>query len=106
MSTLYPNSESFQNAHSKASHRAEVNAVSEVLSDGGILLHSLRRSHWSLPPCPEARPKSYILMTRPNPVQEAVLRLRGVEAVVRTGTDPGTALSGFLQQLLNEVAVA
>jgi len=69
------------------------------------LLYKLQQL-WSLSPSPEARPKSYVLMTRPNPVQEAVLGLRGVEAVVWTDTDPGTALSGFLQQLLNEVAVA
>jgi hypothetical protein len=61
---------------------------------------------WSLSPLPETRPKSYILMTRPNPVQEAVLNLRGVEAILSTGTDPGAALLGFLQQLLNEVAVS
>jgi hypothetical protein len=69
------------------------------------LLYKLQQL-WSLSPSPEARPKSYILMTRPNPVQEAVLRTRGVEAVLWTGTDPGGALSGFLRQLLSEVAVA
>jgi SIR2-like domain len=69
------------------------------------LLYKLQQL-WSLSPSPEARPKSYVLMTRPNPVQEAVLSLRGVEAVVWTDADPGTALSGFLQRLLSEVAVA
>ena len=68
------------------------------------LLYKLHQL-WSISPSPETRPKSYILMTRPNPVQEAVLRQRGVEVVLWTDTDPDEALSGFLQQLLNEVSV-
>jgi hypothetical protein len=66
------------------------------------LLYKLQQL-WSLAPVPSTRPKSYILMTRPNPVQEAVLRQRGVEAVAWTDSDPGKALAGFLQQLNEEV---
>lgn len=47
---------------------------------------------------------SYILMTRPNPVQEAVLKQRGVETIVWAEDDPGKALTGFLRQLVDEVA--
>lgn len=67
-----------------------------------FLLYKLQQL-WSMAPSPEARPKSYIVMTRPNPVQEAILRLRGVDAVVWPGTDPGNALSGFLKALLDDV---
>ena len=79
--------------------------VGYSLSDPNMryLLYKLQQL-WSISPSPGTRPKSYILMTRPNPVQEAVLRQRGVEAVLWTGTDPGEALSGFLQQLRNEVS--
>ena len=59
---------------------------------------------WSLAPTPNARPKSYILMTRPNPVQEAVLKQRGVETIVWTDNNSGKALAGFLRQLVDEVA--
>lgn len=77
------------------------------LSDPNMryLLYKLQQL-WSISPSPDMRPKSYILMTRPNPVQEAVLRKRGVEVILWMGSDPGVALSGFLQQLLDEVAVA
>jgi hypothetical protein len=68
------------------------------------LLYKLQQL-WSISSAPESRPKSYIVMTRPNPVQETVLKQRGVETILWTGTDPRTALSGFLQQLLNEVAI-
>jgi hypothetical protein len=80
--------------------------VGYSLSDPNMryLLYKLQQL-WSQSPSPDTRPKSYILMTRPNPVQEAVLKLRGVEPVVWTGTDPRAALSGFLQQLVNEVAI-
>ena len=77
------------------------------LSDPNIryLLYRLQQL-WALSPSPETRPKSYILMTRPNPVQETVLGLRGIEAVLWKDNDPGKALSGFLQQLLNEAVCA
>jgi hypothetical protein len=74
------------------------------LSDPNIryLLYKLQRL-WNIAPSPEARPRSYILMTRPNPVQEALLGRRGVETVVWTDTDPGKALTGFLSAMLDEV---
>lgn len=59
---------------------------------------------WSLAATPSIRPKSYILMTRPNPVQEAVLKQRGVETIVWSDSEPGKALVGFLKQLTDEVS--
>lgn len=48
------------------------------------------------------RPQSFIFLARPNPVQEAVLRSRGVEPIVSELDDPGTGLEHFLEQLLHE----
>jgi hypothetical protein len=61
---------------------------------------------WSVAPTPSARPKSYILMTRPNPAQEAVLKQRGVETILWTDSNPRKALAGFLRQLGDEVEMS
>ena len=37
---------------------------------------------WKSSPHAAARPKSYIFLTRPNPVQETILRNRGIEPIV------------------------
>lgn len=78
--------------------------VGYSLSDPNMryLLYKLSQL-WSDPQKAPARPTSYILLTRPNPVQETLLRQRGVETILWTENDPGQALAGFLRQLLVEV---
>lgn len=48
------------------------------------------------------RPKSFIFLARPNPVQEAILRSRGVEPIISEIDDPGKGLQEFLERLLLE----
>lgn len=51
-----------------------------------------------------ARPKSYIFLTRPNPVQEAILRKRGIIPLVSDSDDPAQGLQTLLDDLLKAVA--
>lgn len=48
------------------------------------------------------RPRSFIFLARPNPVQEAILQNRGVEPIISEFDDPGKGLQHFLEQLLHE----
>ena len=70
------------------------------LSDINIryLLYRLQKQ-WDLEAMQNARPKSYVYLTRPNAVQAEVLRSRGVETIVGEDTDPGQSLVSFLKQL-------
>lgn len=70
------------------------------LSDINIryLLYKLYRT-WSGSVFANARPKSYIFLTRPNPVQEAILAERGILPIVSQESDPGSGLLKFLRQL-------
>ena len=45
------------------------------------------------------RPRSYIFVPKPNPVQEAVLDQWGISMISSERTDPKTALVEFLQNL-------
>jgi hypothetical protein len=45
------------------------------------------------------RPKSYLFLDRPNPVQERVLANRGIVPLVSECDDPGQGLERFLRQL-------
>lgn len=58
-------------------------------------LHKL----WESSPYANARPNSYIFLSRPNPVQEAVLRSRGIEPIVSIADDPREGLTTFLSEL-------
>lgn len=49
------------------------------------------------------RPKSYVFLTLPNPVQERVLRKREIEPIISEDADPGKGLAKFLRQLLEGV---
>lgn len=62
------------------------------------LMFRLQRQ-WEKEPQPEFRPKSYVFLGRPNPVQSEVLRLRGVETVVAETNDPSASLAKFLREL-------
>ena len=49
-----------------------------------------------------ARPKSFIFLQRPNPVQEAILEHRGILPVVSECEDAGMGLAEFLKDLARE----
>jgi hypothetical protein len=70
------------------------------LSDINIryLLFRLQKQ-WESEPKREMRPKSYLFVGRPNPIQEAVLRSRGIEPIIAEDGDPGESLAGFLTSL-------
>jgi hypothetical protein len=74
--------------------------VGYSLSDINIryLMFRLQRQ-WEKEPEPALRPKSYVFLGRPNPVQTEVLRLRGVETVVAETNDPSASLADFLKEL-------
>lgn len=61
------------------------------------------RQLWESSPYRDQRPSSYILMTRSDRPQEAVLNRRGVEALVWEDTDPGKATMDFLRKLVEMV---
>jgi hypothetical protein len=73
------------------------------LSDVNVryLLYKLHRL-WADSTFAPARPKSYMFLTRPNPVHEAILGKRGILPIVADIDDPGLALSEFLEKLLRE----
>lgn len=70
------------------------------LSDINVryLLFRLQRQ-WEKEPKPELRPKSYVFMGRPNPVQAKVLEHRGVQTIVGDSTDQAASLAEFLKEL-------
>jgi hypothetical protein len=67
------------------------------------LLFRLNRL-WDSSPYKQIRPKSYIFLARPNPVQEAVLRGRGITAFFSEGEDEGKGLTDFLARLRSSLA--
>lgn len=48
------------------------------------------------------RPKSYVFLAKPNPVQETIMRERGVHPIVSEREDPGEGLQWFLEQLVEQ----
>lgn len=46
-----------------------------------------------------ARPKSYVFLSRPNPIQEAILANRGIVPIISDSDDPGAGLEEFLTRL-------
>ena len=77
------------------------------LSDINIryLVYKLQRL-WESSGLNELRPKSYIFLSRANPVQERVMRRRGIEPIVSEKPDPGEGLTHFLCGLLEGVKSA
>jgi hypothetical protein len=78
--------------------------VGYSLSDINVryLLYKLYRL-WADSPFATARPRSYVFLSRPNPVQEAILERRGIQSIVSELDDPGAGLEGFLEQLVRDV---
>jgi hypothetical protein len=73
------------------------------LSDINIryLLYRLHKL-WQDSPHATARPKSYIFLGKPNPVQERVLTNRGIIPLFSESDDPGEGLKLFLDTLYRE----
>jgi hypothetical protein len=63
-----------------------------------LLLYKLDKL-WKGDVLSSVRPKSYIFLTRPNPVQEAIFIKRGITPIVATSHDPGKAIAEFIEQL-------
>lgn len=62
------------------------------------LMFRLQRQ-WETEPELGLRPKSYVFLTRPNPVQSGVLESRGVETIIAETTDSTQSLADFLTDL-------
>ena len=77
--------------------------VGYSLSDINLryMLYKLNRQ-WTASNFADARPKSFVFLTRPNPVQERVLASRGIYAIVSDSDDPGVGLHEFLRRLLHD----
>ncbi len=65
------------------------------------LLYKLFRL-WDRSPFAGARPKSFMFLAKPNPVQEAILEQRGIEPIVSEADDPTDGLGEFLERLARE----
>ena len=65
------------------------------------LIYRLHKQ-WETSPYFRVRPKSYIFLTRPNPVQETILEERGIRAFVSEKDDPGEGLVHFLEQIVQD----
>jgi hypothetical protein len=71
-----------------------------------LLLHKLWRT-WQMSGFAKDRPKSFVFMARPDPMQKAILGEWGITALSGETDDPEQALTGFLEQLkarVDEVA--
>jgi hypothetical protein len=67
-----------------------------------LLLHNLWRT-WQTSGYAKDRPKSFVFMARPNPMQKAVLEQWGITALSGESDDPEEALTGFLTALKKRV---
>ncbi len=64
-----------------------------------LLLYKLSRL-WRISEHEGVRPRSFILLHRPNPVQEAIMRERGLTPIVTQPGSPEEGLTAFLAELL------
>jgi hypothetical protein len=73
------------------------------LSDINVryLLYKLHRL-WEASGLAPQRPQSFMFMSRPNPVQEAILSRRGIQPIISERDDPGDGLADFLERLVKE----
>jgi len=63
-----------------------------------LLLHKLWRT-WQMSGFANDRPRSFVLMARPDPMQKAILGEWGITALSGETDDPEEALTGFLEKL-------
>jgi hypothetical protein len=75
------------------------------LSDINIrfLLYKLNKL-WEQANNTDAKPKSFMLLMKPNPVQERVLENRGIVTIISQNKDPRKGLTHFLETLFEEVS--
>ena len=66
------------------------------------LLYKLTRM-WEAANCSNVRPKSYIFLNRPNPVQEEVLATRGIKAIVSDDDEPSLGLGKLLKKIVDGI---
>ncbi|OFI06969.1 Non-canonical purine NTP pyrophosphatase [Clostridium acetireducens DSM 10703] len=66
------------------------------------LLYKLNKI-WTNSSSPYAKPKSYMFLTKPNPVQEEILEARGIIPIVSTSDNPGEGLKDFLKLLKEKI---
>ncbi|MDG5814174.1 SIR2 family protein [Chitinispirillales bacterium ANBcel5] len=64
-----------------------------------LLLYKLHLM-WLASPNSSIRPKCYVFMAKPNPVQEDIFEKRGVKSIVSNSDNPGEALIEFLRRLV------
>jgi hypothetical protein len=62
------------------------------------MLYKLHKQ-WSASTFTGLRPKSFVFLARPNPIQERVLESRGIHAIVSDRDDPKAGLTEFLSSL-------
>ena len=74
------------------------------VSDVGVryLIYRLHKL-WADSPYAQARPRAYVFLGRPNPVQARVLASWGIGPLFADGSDIGEGLKQFLESLLTEV---
>jgi SIR2-like domain len=77
--------------------------VGYSISDVNIryLLYKLHRL-WAESDFSAARPKSFIFLTKPNPIQEEILTHRGISPIVSDNDDAEKGLGDFLEKLVRE----
>ena len=68
-----------------------------------LLLHNVWRT-WQTSGYAKDRPKSFVFMARPNPMQKAILEQWGITALSGESEDPEEALTAFLAALKKRVA--
>ncbi|HEY8567066.1 MAG TPA: SIR2 family protein [Beijerinckiaceae bacterium] len=80
--------------------------VGYSLSDLNIrlLLYRLWRT-WAESGYAKDRPRSYVFMMRPNPIEEAVLEQWGIQTLSEDADDPEIALEMFLRRLAQAAGV-
>lgn len=74
------------------------------LSDINIryLLYKLQKI-WESTPHMDRRPKSYLFLLRPNPIQEKVLAKRGIKTLVSEHENQDESLEKFLEKILSDI---
>lgn len=57
-------------------------------------------TQWEKSAWARVRPRSYVFLTRPNPIQESILKDRGITPFVSQQDNPGEGLKTFLEDLV------
>lgn len=68
-----------------------------------LLFYKLNKL-WKSSEYQNARPQSYIYLTSPNPVQERILKDRGIIPLVSDSDNPGEGLNDFLNEIVEKVS--